>query len=354
MFEEVTFEAVLDRMLDRIDDTYDKRESSPIYAALAPAALEIVNIYAALGDMMDESFADTATRDYLVRIAASRGMAPMEATKAILLAEVLPVEIELEQDTEFTSEESVYRVLDKIRDGVYRLECKEAGEVGNLYTGQILPVDYIAGLESAVIREILIYGEEEEDTESFRRRYMDSFEADEFGGNKNEYKNRTLLQKGVGAVKVVPVWNGAGTVKLVILGKDFKKASESLIKEVQDVFDPEKNGMGDGLAPIGHIVTVDTVEEIPVTVSADITYDNGYDWDTCREGVETSVAEYFSGLQKQWSEQETLIVRISSINAALLSVQGILDIGNTRLNGTGSNLLIGAYEIPVFGGVDCG
>lgn len=354
MFEEVTFEAVLDRMLDRIDDTYDKRESSPIYAALAPAALEIVNIYAALGDMMDESFADTATRDYLVRIAASRGMAPMEATKAILLAEVLPVEIELERDTEFTSEESVYRVIDKIRDGVYRLECKEAGKVGNLYTGQILPVDYIAGLESAVIREILIYGEEEEDTESFRRRYMDSFEADEFGGNKNEYKNRTLLQKGVGAVKVVPVWNGAGTVKLVILGKDFRKASESLIKEVQDVFDPEKNGMGDGLAPIGHIVTVDTVEEIPVTVSADITYDNGYDWDTCREGVETAVVEHFSGLQKQWSEQETLIVRISSINAALLSVQGILDIGNTRLNGTGSNLLIGAYEIPVFGGVDCG
>ena len=165
MFEEVTFETVLDQMLDRIDDTYDKRESSPIYAALAPAALEIVNIYAALGDMMEESFADTASREYLVRLAASRGMVPKEATKAILLAEVLPAEMELERDMEFTSEESIYRVLDKIGDGAYRLECKEAGEVGNLYTGQILPVDYIAGLESAVIKEVLVYGEEEEETE---------------------------------------------------------------------------------------------------------------------------------------------------------------------------------------------
>ncbi len=354
MFEEVTFETVLDQMLDRIDDTYDKRESSPIYAALAPAALEIVNIYAALGDMMEESFADTASREYLVRLAASRGMVPKEATKAILLAEVLPAEMELERDMEFTSEESIYRVLDKIGDGAYRLECKEAGEVGNLYTGQILPVDYIAGLESAVIKEVLVYGEEEEETERFRRRYLDSFEADEFGGNKNEYKNRTLMQKGVGAVKVVPVWNGPGTVRLVILGKDYSKASESLLKEVQDVFDPEKNGMGDGLAPIGHVVTVDTVEEVPVTISADITFDNGYDWDTCREGVQSALEDYFKDMKKQWSEQETLTVRISGMNVALLSVQGIVDIGNTKLNGAGSNLSVGPYEIPVFGGVDCG
>ena len=76
MFEEMTFETVLERMLDRIDDAYDKRESSPIYAAIAPAALEIVNLYAALGDMMDESFADTASREYLIRLAASRGMKP--------------------------------------------------------------------------------------------------------------------------------------------------------------------------------------------------------------------------------------------------------------------------------------
>ena len=59
-------------------------------------------------------------------------------------------------------------------------------------------------------------------------------------------------------------------------------------------------------------------------------------------------------MKKQWSEQETLTVRISGMNVALLSVQGIVDIGNTKLNGAGSNLSVGPYEIPVFGGVDCG
>lgn len=61
MFEDLTFEDLMERMLERIDDSYDKRESSPIYAALAPAALELMNIYNALDDMFDECFADTAS-----------------------------------------------------------------------------------------------------------------------------------------------------------------------------------------------------------------------------------------------------------------------------------------------------
>ena len=37
-----------------------------------------------------------------------------------------------------------------------------------------------------------------------------------------------------------------------------------------------------------------------------------------------------------------------------MSVEGILDIENTRLNGIGGNLSFGKYEIPASGGVECG
>ena len=97
MYEEMTFEAVLDGMLDRIDDSYDKRESSPIYAALAPAALEIANIYAALDDMLDEMYADTASREYLIRLAIIRGLAPHEATYAVVRAEFYPDAVEIDR-----------------------------------------------------------------------------------------------------------------------------------------------------------------------------------------------------------------------------------------------------------------
>ena len=43
MYEDVTFEAILQRMLDRIPSTQNKREGAVIFDATAPAAYEIQN-----------------------------------------------------------------------------------------------------------------------------------------------------------------------------------------------------------------------------------------------------------------------------------------------------------------------
>ena len=40
MYEGMSFQDILQRMLDRVPDKYDKREGSVIYTALAPAAVE--------------------------------------------------------------------------------------------------------------------------------------------------------------------------------------------------------------------------------------------------------------------------------------------------------------------------
>ena len=45
MFEEYTFEVILNAMLARVPDTIDKRQGSIIYNALAPAAVELQNMY---------------------------------------------------------------------------------------------------------------------------------------------------------------------------------------------------------------------------------------------------------------------------------------------------------------------
>ena len=45
MYEALTFEAILERMLGRVDDSFDKREGSVIYDALAPAAVESESVY---------------------------------------------------------------------------------------------------------------------------------------------------------------------------------------------------------------------------------------------------------------------------------------------------------------------
>ncbi|MDN8817488.1 phage portal protein, partial [Staphylococcus aureus] len=45
MFENQTFEEIMERMLERVSDEIDKRENSVIWNALAPAAAELALSY---------------------------------------------------------------------------------------------------------------------------------------------------------------------------------------------------------------------------------------------------------------------------------------------------------------------
>ena len=67
MYESQTFDVLLKRMLDKIPNSLDKREGSIIYDALAPAANELQNAYINLDIMINEAYADTASRYYLIK-----------------------------------------------------------------------------------------------------------------------------------------------------------------------------------------------------------------------------------------------------------------------------------------------
>ena len=75
MYEGITYELLLERMLKKaleINGKLDTREGSLIWLGQAPAAVELQNLYIALDTILNETFADTASRDYLILRAAER------------------------------------------------------------------------------------------------------------------------------------------------------------------------------------------------------------------------------------------------------------------------------------------
>ena len=67
MYEAQTYEAILSRMLQKalsINGNLDTREGSLVWCGDAPAAVELQNLYIALDTVLNETFADTATRPY--------------------------------------------------------------------------------------------------------------------------------------------------------------------------------------------------------------------------------------------------------------------------------------------------
>ena len=392
---DVTFNEILERMLSRVSDKFDKREGSVIYDALAPAAWELQLLYVELNTLLTDAYGDTASREYLVLRCGERGVIPTPASKAVLRGKFTPTSINV-VGKRFNINELNYIVVKPMPDGNgYEVQCESLGAIGNLNTGPMIPIEYIQGLETAELTEILIPGEDEEDTEELRKRYFDSFKESAFGGNVKDYISKTNAISGVGATKVKRVWNSdinpleliptqkaidwaneivmksdpevskwltaainagkekkltvGGTVLLTILGSDFNIASSQLIQKVQQEIDPVgAPGEGYGLAPIGHIVSVKSARSVDVSIQTNITFDTGYNFSNLKSAIEEAIKAYLLELRKTWENTSSLIVRVAQIETRLLQIKGIIDVRNTTINGSAKNLVLNQYEIPEF------
>ena len=338
MFEDKTFDSILGDMMSAVPGELDKREGSMVYNALAPAALVMRQMYIDMEQILSETFADTASRQYLIKRAYERGIIPYSATKAVIRG-VFSKEIPL--GTRFSLEGLNYVTRAKLGDYEYKMECETAGAAGHSLTGKLIPIDHVAGLAYAQLIDVIIPGEDEEATEDLRARYMANLETEPFGGNIADYKLKTNLIEGVGGTKVYPVWNGAGTVKLVIIDSEYGEPEAVFVAQVQEAIDPVASaGQGVGIAPIGHTVTVEGVACDTIAISMDITYETGWDWAAIEPYAQSVIDQYFMELRQAWAQSEHLIVRISQIETRMLDLAGVLDITATAINGAQSNYTV--------------
>jgi len=112
---------------------------------------------------------------------------------------------------------------------------------------------------------------------------------------------------------------------------------------VKNTLDPS-DGDGEGIVSIDHNVHCFACGSTSVNVSATITYASGFDFNTLKEDINNAIDEYFLELNKKW-EDESIIVRVSYLESRLIALNGIIDIANTKLNGSATNLEIERYSI---------
>ena len=336
-------------MLDRIPEGLDKREGSVLYNALAPTAVELQNAYIEMDTILDLTYIDTTEGEYLTKKCHERGIDRMEATNAIVKG-VFNIDVPI--GSRYYIDGLNFIVTEKIEQNTFRLQCETSGEQGNHSIGKMIPVEYIPELTSAMLTDVLIPGEDIESDKSLRQRYYDSLYGYAFGGNIADYKQKVGKMQGVGAVKVYPVWQGGGTVKIVILSSEYTTPSQYLIDTIQTAVDPVQNhGEGLGIAPIGHIVTVVGAGQTVVDVSTNITYQNGYGFPNIQNAFEKAIDEYFQELNQSWENEQNIVVRVSRIESRILDIDGVVDVSGTTLNGQQKNVVIESDNIVVRGNV---
>ena len=163
-----TFQTILSDMLLRVSNELNKREGSIIRTSLSAAAWAIEGIYIELAYIQRQAFALYASGDYLDYKVAERGITRKPATASVRkgVFNIAPP-VGSEFAAKNVSPLLVYRVTSKpvqetakddtggtVTQYVADLTCAELGTIGDSYSGDLLSLDFIAGLTSAKVTDI--------------------------------------------------------------------------------------------------------------------------------------------------------------------------------------------------------
>lgn len=371
--EKYTFDFLIEEALDRVPNTIDKREGSIIYDALAPACYELSEYYMRLKQILQDTYAETASEQYLDLRVAEQGIVRFQATHAVKKGVFEtengnPIEIQIGSRFSTISETEAinYEVTAPYLEGgnpvlgTYQLTCERVGTIGNSYVGNLIPISYIQGLSSAVLSDLIIPARDTETDEQLRERYFLSLKDKPFGGNIAQYKETLKDIDGVGDAQIYPAWDGGGTVKVSVVDASFDPISSHFKDIIQEMIDPPPQGEGLGLAPIGHKVTVVAPSELTINIETTLVLMTGYTKNQVTGPITDALEQYLLDIRRNWAvgdefNQYIVGVYISRINAAILNVPGIANVTNTKINSLTEDLTLlenaTTQQLPILGAV---
>lgn len=366
MFEDMTFENLLEEVLDEAPDDIDTRQGSIFYDAVAAITLKIAKLYSDLGLVIDMTTVATATGDALDTKAGEYGITRHDPTPAryhVNFEGIVPKEGE-----RFFTDLFFFTLRHDTENGIYYLEAEDAGtECNAVLSGTIaLPVGDIEGLDSATFGAIYEYGADTESDEALRARVQSKISGPAENGNKEHYKLWCEEVDGIGRARIYPLWNGPNTVKAVLVDSNGNPCSKTKISEVQNYVDPATrgytttvdgkiyvvgDGLGEGRANIGAHFTAMSAQGLPVNISFTAEPAENYTAETIKPEVEKAVGEYLQKLCVNAKETIDVVVRLTTIGGILSDLSCIVDYSNLLLNGEAKNIVPGQDDVPMLGEV---
>ena len=336
-------EQILSRLLSQISDEFDKTVGSFFYDVDRPLSQQLAEIYVRAEEILKNGFALTATGAYLDTKVAEQGLVRKPATNAIVSVTVTGTPgSKISSGDKVASDTLVFTVtqnatLEETGMATVTAQCDTPGRIGNVPIGAInrFPVT-LSGLVSVINETAAEDGFDEETDDELRERYFEKVSLPATSGSKYHYIMWAKEISGVGDAKCLPLWNGNGTVKVIIINSDKGAASEELITEVADHIEENR--------PIGAEVTVESATPLVIDVDVSLVLANGVDTETARIKISESITRY---LQK--NAFTGTYISYAQIGGCILSCDEINDYSDLTLNGGIDNIDIGETEVPVLG-----
>ena len=338
-------------MLQNIPNEWNKQEGYPVYDITRGFSFALDELDAKIKDVKNKQSVRNLSGSDLEKVIEERtGLTRKTGVKAVGRVKIVSGQGTVLKTDLFATENDIYFQSLEAKDvtaGDYVLvECTEGGLVGNVSTGTITVVPKtITGISQITNDEPTTGGYDTETDKSLLERYFDRLRNPVNGVNTNQYIAWANSVAGVGGARCIPIWNGKNTVKVIIIGNDYKPASDNVVKLVQDYIDPNKNGDGSGVATIGAVTTVVSAKTTPIKVTIKGVKFSG-DVNTLKAEIKDTIDRYI-----RQSAFNTDYVSIAKIGALIIDIDGVTDFKELKLNDAHDSISIENDACGVLSGV---
>ncbi|PZM63653.1 Baseplate J-like protein [Paenibacillus konkukensis] len=356
-------EVIRQRMLDRMPADLDKTEGSIPWDAISPVSIELVLASEWAKEVLRRAFVQTTFGDYLTYKADENGVRRRPAEYARTAGDDVlfvgdpgsPVPAGYLVTTESTeaTPAKIYETLAAVttgQNGEARVAVRavEAGRIGNAPIGAIRHLtESLPGIKSVTNLAPVEGGVDEEDDETLRERVLEENRREEGDGNISDYVAWAKQIPGVGNVLVEPLWQGEGTVRVIILDLDGRPAPQPTIDAVQEHLDPGSRGIGEGLAPTGSRVTVHTATTTYISATIPgLVPEPGYTVEQARLNAETALNAYLFHVNPGG------VIKIQEAAASVINAPGVDNMGDILLEGSRQDIYLEVNELAQLGSVD--
>ena len=341
-------EEILNDMLNNLPEEYDKTEGGLFYDNLAPISIEFSNFRDIMDYIHKMGFADTSEGIFLEKIAGTVGISRREAIKSVGEVEikgeagtVIQIGTKVSSDT-LIFETVEEKTVDSTGKVIVPAKSVESGSINNVGIGAIkyFPVT-IQGLTKVTNLKPFAEGYDAETDEELRARYYIKVREPATSGNVYHYRQWCLAVSGIGGVKVFPLWNGNGTVKLVLMDTNGLAPGTDLLNRVRNYVEEQR--------PIGATVTYSAAISKIINFTGKVRIGTETTIQKVNEEFKKKVIEYFR--KSAFKDDYLSYAKLGNI---LLNVTGVSDYLDFKVNNGLTNITLGVEDVPTFGTASIG
>lgn len=345
MYEDKTKAVVRQAILDAMGNSISKIEGSFASDMAAAVALEMSKIYAHMDYAVQTFLLQTNEGEYLERRAAEYGITRKAGTKATATLTVTGVDgATFPAGAQILSPSGLIFVTGAaatISGGTVTVTATAAaaGAAYNVAAGSLTQlIRNIVGITSVTNAAAATGGTDDETDAALRERVLFRLQLPITSGNANHYRQWALEVDGVGAAKVIPLWNGNGTVKVIVASSDMGTVSSGVIDAVETHIEAER--------PIGASVTVVSATTKAIAVSAAVTIASTTSLTAVQADFEAKLAAYLKDIAFDASS-----VPYNKIAYLLMSCDGVNNHSGLSVNSGTADISLATGEIPTKGTV---